>query len=200
VAYGGAYGENYWYQESEVWNHPILTQYVPRRILDARARRPVTAPDNEWNHIVHRPRGHGACRPRASTSQIGAHGQREGLAAHWELWSLAQGGMAPMDIIRAGTLNGARPWAGPRHRLAGGRQAGRHGGDERQPAGQHPQHDVDIAYTVANGRVYDSHMDEVGRRNRPRQPFWFASADGEASPAGVAVTSAADHGDGDTGD
>ena len=39
---------------------------------------------------------------------IGAHGQREGLAAHWELWSLAQGGMAPMDVIRAGTLNGAR--------------------------------------------------------------------------------------------
>src|SRR5690606_12061284 len=27
VAYGGSYGENYWYQESEVWNHPILTQY-----------------------------------------------------------------------------------------------------------------------------------------------------------------------------
>ncbi len=25
VAYGGPFGENYWYQESQVWNHPILT-------------------------------------------------------------------------------------------------------------------------------------------------------------------------------
>ena len=36
MAYGGNWGENYWYQESNVWDQPILRQYVPRRILDAR--------------------------------------------------------------------------------------------------------------------------------------------------------------------
>ena len=107
VAYGGSYGENYWYQESQVWNDPILTQYVPRRQLDARARRPVTAPDNEWNHISVAREATRLANEGVNV-QIGAHGQREGLAAHWEMWSLAQGGMAPLEVIRAGTLNGAK--------------------------------------------------------------------------------------------
>ncbi|HVL40678.1 MAG TPA: amidohydrolase, partial [Brevundimonas sp.] len=76
VAYGGSYGENYWYQESEVWNHPILTQYVPRRILDSRARRPETLPDNEWNHISIAREARRLSDQGVSVS-IGAHGQRE---------------------------------------------------------------------------------------------------------------------------
>ena len=51
VAYGGNWGENYWYQATDVWNDPILTQYVPRRILDSRARRPVHVQPDELNHI-----------------------------------------------------------------------------------------------------------------------------------------------------
>src|SRR5690606_7910767 len=155
VAYGGSYGENYWYQESEVWNDPILTRYVPRRMLDARARRPVTAPDNEWNHIsVARE----ATRLAAEgvTVQIGAHRQREGLAAHWELWSLAQGGMAPLDIIRAGTLNGAKALGmdGDIGSLEAGKLA------DMVVLNENPLDNIRnttaIAYTVLNGRVYDS--------------------------------------------
>ena len=37
-----------------------------------------------------------------------------------------------------------------------------------------------IAYTIANGRVYDQHMNEVAPRQRARQPFWFAESNGEA--------------------
>ena len=51
-----------------------------------------------------------------------------------------------------------------------------------------------IAYTVINGRVYDNHMNEVGRRNKPRQPFWFASGDSEAASPGVSVTAGHSHG------
>ena len=82
-------------------------QYVPRRRLDARARRPVTAPDNEWNHISVAREATRLANEGVNV-QIGAHGQREGLAAHWEMWSLAQGGMPAHDVLRAGTLNGAR--------------------------------------------------------------------------------------------
>jgi imidazolonepropionase-like amidohydrolase len=39
---------------------------------------------------------------------LGAHGQREGLAAHWEMWTLVMGGMTPMEAIRSATLNGAK--------------------------------------------------------------------------------------------
>jgi hypothetical protein len=31
---------------------------------------------------------------------IGAHGQREGLGAHWDIWSFALGGMSNMEALR----------------------------------------------------------------------------------------------------
>src|SRR5690606_14453423 len=40
-------------------------------------------------------------------TQIGAHGQLAGLAAHWELWMLGQGGLTPHEALRAATLDGA---------------------------------------------------------------------------------------------
>ncbi len=30
VAYGGLFGENYWYQKTNVWEHPLLSKFVPR--------------------------------------------------------------------------------------------------------------------------------------------------------------------------
>ena len=38
---------------------------------------------------------------------LGAHGQLQGLGAHWELWSLQQGGMTNMEALRCATINGA---------------------------------------------------------------------------------------------
>ena len=37
----------------------------------------------------------------------GAHGQREGLGMHWEMWSMHQGGFTPYEALRAATLHGA---------------------------------------------------------------------------------------------
>ena len=194
VAYGGSYGENYWYQESEVWNHPILTQYVPRRILDSRARRPVTLPDNEWNHISVAREATRLSEQGVSVS-IGAHGQREGLAAHWELWSLAQGGMEPIDVIRAGTLNGARSLGLDRD--IGSLEVGKLA--DMVVLDQNPLENIRnttaIAFTIANGRVYDTGMNEVAPRQRTRAPFWFAEAGGEGWAAGATeADSEGDHG------
>lgn len=38
----------------------------------------------------------------------GAHGQREGLATHWEMWSFAEGGMSPMQMLSTATINPAK--------------------------------------------------------------------------------------------
>src|SRR5207302_1604990 len=51
VGYGGLWGENYWYAKTNVWEDQRLMTFVPRRIVDARARRRTLAPDDEWNHF-----------------------------------------------------------------------------------------------------------------------------------------------------
>ena len=193
VAFGGAFGENYWYQESPVWSDPILTQYVPRRALDARARRPVTAPMEEWNHIAVA-REARILAEKGVSVQIGAHGQREGLGAHWELWGFVQGGMTPLQALRTGTLNGARALGMDKD--VGSLEVGKLADMVVMNANplDNIRNTTAIAYTVINGRVYDNHMNEVGRRNKPRQPFWFASGDGEAASPGVSVTAGHSHG------
>lgn len=107
VGYGGIFGENYWYQHTEVWKHPILSKWVPPSVLIPRSVRRGMAPEADYNHFNN---------ARVATElaklgvevHIGAHGQREGLGAHWEMWMLAQGGMKPMDILKAATISGAR--------------------------------------------------------------------------------------------
>ncbi len=108
VAYGGIMGENYWYQHTEVWKDERLLRFVPREVVDSRARRPfVMAADDDWGHIEIA-RGAKALLDAGALVQLGAHGQLQGLGAHWELWMFEQGGMSPMEALRCGTLNGAR--------------------------------------------------------------------------------------------
>jgi imidazolonepropionase-like amidohydrolase/Tol biopolymer transport system component len=107
VAYGGIWGENYWYQHTNVWENERLLRYVPRRIVDPRSRRRTMAPEEEFNHIdIAR-----ACKQlldRGVKVNLGAHGQLQGLAPHWELWMFVQGGMTPFEALRAATLHGAQ--------------------------------------------------------------------------------------------
>ena len=64
---------------------------MPRRgaSTSARAGR-VTAPDEEYNHFNIARIAAELTRPGVSV-QLGAHGQREGLGAHWEMWMFAPG-------------------------------------------------------------------------------------------------------------
>ena len=51
VGYGGLWGENYWYQVDNVWENERLMDFVPRFVVDPRARRRVKVPDEEFNHF-----------------------------------------------------------------------------------------------------------------------------------------------------
>jgi hypothetical protein len=176
VGYGGIWGENYWYHHTNVWENARLMTFVPRQFIDPRSRRRVVAPEEEYNHInITR-----TCKNLLDAGvriQLGAHGQREGLAAHWELWMLAQGGMTPMQALRAGTLDAAR-YIGLDKDL-GSLEPGKLADVlvlEKNPL-QNIRDSEAIRYTMLNGRLYDARtMDEVGNHPRQRKPFYWEKA------------------------
>ena len=48
VTYSGPGSEHFFYQESEVWAHPILSRYVPPQILQPRSVRRQMAPASDY--------------------------------------------------------------------------------------------------------------------------------------------------------
>ena len=65
------------------------------------------SPEGDFNHFLIA-QGAKQVVDAGGLVQLGAHGQLQGLGAHWELWMLQQGGMTPMESLRAATIDGAR--------------------------------------------------------------------------------------------
>jgi imidazolonepropionase-like amidohydrolase len=108
VGYGGLQGENYWYERTNVWENERLLTFVPRDVVDARSRRRIIAAgDEDFNHF-RISRGAKAIQDAGGLVTLGAHGQMQGIGAHWELWMLEQGGMTQVEALKAATINGAR--------------------------------------------------------------------------------------------
>jgi imidazolonepropionase-like amidohydrolase len=106
VTFGGLTVESYWYQETEVWKHPILSNFVPPHILQPRSVRRTKAPIEDYHHIPVAAQAKKLADAGVLVT-IGAHGQREGLASHWEIWGFAQGGMSPVEALRTATITSA---------------------------------------------------------------------------------------------
>ena len=140
VTYGGMPAEDYWYMATNVWEHPILSKYVPPDVLQPRSVRRTMAPEGDFYHFTNA-RTAKQLADAGVIVTIGAHGQREGLAAHWELWGFAQGGMSPVEVLKRGTVDAAKKLGMfERPRLARGRQARRPRDPRREPARGHLRH------------------------------------------------------------
>jgi len=173
VAYGGIWGENYWYDKTEVWKHPKMRSYVPMDQLAPRSMRRPTAPDNHYNHfnVVKTAK---ELSDIGVVANIGAHGQREGLGAHWEMWMFAQGGMSPLEALKTATINPAKTF-GMDHQL-GSLEAGKLA--DLIVIDGNPLDDIRVSdrvtHTMVNGRLFDANsMNEIGLRERKRQLFEF---------------------------
>jgi imidazolonepropionase-like amidohydrolase/Tol biopolymer transport system component len=180
VAYGGLDGEHYFYARTDVWKHPLLSRYVPHEILEARAVRRETAPEEDFN-VVQVARTATELQRAGVPVNIGAHGQREGLGSHWEMWMLAMGGMTPLEAIRCATLNPAR-YLGLDADI-GSLEPGKLAdlvvidGDVLSDIRQSDR----VAQVMVDGRLYDAAtMDETGATPRKRKRLFFEKAPGGA--------------------
>lgn len=173
VGYGGLDAETYWYQHMDVWKHEKLLRFTPRWIIDPRSRRRPMASDEDYN-VLRSASIAKDLHDVGVTVQLGAHGELAGLGAHWELWTLALGGLKPIEALRCASLHGAR-YLGLDKDL-GSIQPGKLADIlvlDRNPL-EDIRHSDSIRWTMLNGRVYDAlSLDEIAPRTRARQPYGF---------------------------
>ncbi|CAN5910280.1 hypothetical protein BH24BAC1_BH24BAC1_24580 [soil metagenome] len=152
-----------------------MLRFTPRSVVDGRSRRVTLVPDEEYEN------GHILVSKSLKTLtdqgvkvNLGAHGQLQGLGAHWELWMLAQGGMTNLEALQAATINGAE-YLGMQQEL-GSLEAGKLA--DLIVLDQNPLEDIMnsefIKYTMVNGRLYDAEtLEEIGNYSRkPAKFFW----------------------------
>ena len=173
VTYGGVRGEDYYYQESDVWKHPILSKHVPPAVLQARAVRRQMAPEEDYADA-----DAGAVSKKLMEAgvmvSIGGHGQREGLASHWEMWSFARGGMSPLQTLRTATTEPARHLGFDKDlgTLEKGKLA------DLVILSDNPLDDIrntdKVEHVMLGGRLYEAEtMNEVHTGDAKRLTYWW---------------------------
>ncbi len=175
VAYGAMNGENYWYQHTNVWEEKRLLNFTPRSVIDPRSRHRTMIPEEEYEN------GHIAiakhCKKLADAGvkvNLGAHGQIQGIGAHWEMWMLAQGGMSSLEALRCATQNGA-DYLGMGDQI-GSIEAGKLAdlvvidGDILKDI----RSSKNITHTMINGVLYDANsMNQLNAGGKKRSPFYW---------------------------
>ncbi|MEE9167284.1 MAG: amidohydrolase family protein [Candidatus Neomarinimicrobiota bacterium] len=173
VSYGGLWGENYWYQHQKVFEHERLLTYMPEELLDEVGRRRMMVEDNDYNYIENA-KAAKALADYGVRVNNGAHGQLVGLGVHWEMWMLAQGGMTPLEALRASTLNGAA-YIGLDLDL-GSLEEGKLA--DLVVLGKNPLENIrnsdSVEMVMLNGRLFNaSTMNEIAPETRQRRAFWW---------------------------
>jgi imidazolonepropionase-like amidohydrolase/Tol biopolymer transport system component len=192
VNYGETFAENYFYQTTRPWDDPKVRTYVQKTFSEfsplgsageapphVRGMLSVHQADELWE-VGFRSvaRSLKKLDDAGVVINAGSHGQLFGLALHWEMWALAQGGMSHHRVLRAATLNGARTLGldGQIGSLEAGKLA------DLLVLDANPLADIrntnSIRYTIINGRMYDSlTMNEIGNVDRPRGRFYWELSD-----------------------
>lgn len=182
VCYGAPSGEYYWFQHTNVWEKERLLRFTPRGIVDARSRFRTMIPEEEYeNGHIQVSRSLKKLNDAGVLVNMGAHGQIQGIGAHWEIWMMQQGGMTNFEALKTATINpaislGLDEYIGS---LEEGKLA-----DllilDKNPL-ENIRNTESIHYTMINGKLYDSEtMTEVGSNESRGKFFWEMNKSSEA--------------------
>ncbi|HSG80743.1 MAG TPA: amidohydrolase family protein, partial [Gemmatimonadota bacterium] len=186
VAYGGPFSENYYYENENPHDDMKLRRFTPHSVIDEATRRRGQwfLPD-EYVFTEHGAALKGVIEAGGRVG-IGSHGQLQGLGYHWELWSVAAGGMSNHDALRAATILGAEAIGLDEDvgSLTPGKLA------DLIVLDGDPLDDLrntgTIHYVMMNGRLYEGEtLNEVWPRQRALQMPDYWQDDPAGVPAGI---------------
>ncbi|MCZ4318458.1 amidohydrolase family protein [Aequorivita viscosa] len=175
VNYGGMNGEFYYYERDNVWENKKLLTFSPRSIIDSRSRHRMKTPQEEYKngHILVSETVKNLSDAGVKVN-MGAHGQLQGLGAHWETWMIQQGGMSNLEALKAATINSAE-YIGAGESI-GSLKTGKLA--DLIVMDKNPLEDIEntesINMVMINGRLYDAEtMNEIGNHPKERLPFFW---------------------------
>ncbi|HWZ98361.1 MAG TPA: amidohydrolase family protein [Candidatus Dormibacteraeota bacterium] len=174
VNYGGPFGEDYWYEYSEVHDNAKLSHFTPHHEIDEKTkRRPAWFRKDEYAFPKLAAQV-AKLQREGGLVGVGSHGQLQGLGYHWELWMLASGGMTPMEVLRCATLNGSKIVGRPQD--LGTIEAGKLA--DLIIFDKNPLDDIHntntIHWVMKNGELFEGDtLNQVWPEQKKLEPLWF---------------------------
>ena len=166
VAYGGPWAENYYYTTESPVHDKKLNFFTPYEELSAKSRRRAGGLGGWFTPEDHVFQKHAqsvnSVVQQGGLAGIGSHGQLQGLGYHWEVWSVASGGMSNMNALRTATILGATALGLDKE--LGSIEEGKLADIIIMDANplQNIRNTNTIRYVIKNGRLYDGNtLDEV---------------------------------------
>jgi Tol biopolymer transport system component/imidazolonepropionase-like amidohydrolase len=168
----GPWGEDYFYQEADLWKLPKLQRFIPWRWLYPHTQRRALRPKTSYPFPIVA-QGVADVIAAGGYGTIGAHGQLQGIDSHFELWQLASA-MPPLVALRTATIYPAM-FIGV-DKDVGSLSVGKLGDLvvlDNDPL-TNIRHSTDIRYVMKNGVLYDGNtLDQVWpREKRMNRFFW----------------------------
>jgi Tol biopolymer transport system component len=174
VNYGGPFGEDYWYENSEVHDDAKLNRFTPHRILDEKTRRREGWFRKDEYAFPKLAAQTAKILRRGGLIGVGSHGQLQGLGYHWEMWMLASGGMTPLEVLRCATMNGAKIIG--RAQDIGSIEPGKLA--DLVILDKNPLDDIhntnSVHWVMKNGELFEGDtLNQLWPEKKPLPPLWF---------------------------
>jgi Tol biopolymer transport system component len=173
VAYGGPFGETYFFTTTAIHDDPKMRRFVPHQVLDDKVRRSAWFHKDE--HVFPLIAESAAKIARAGGHVcIGSHGEMQGIGYHWEMWALASGGWQPLEVLRAATMHGAEAIGFSQD--LGSIEVGKLA--DMVVLSADPLKDIhntsSIRYVMKNGELYDGDtLDRTWPDKKPLPKLWW---------------------------
>ncbi len=174
VNYGGPFGENYWFENSDVHDDAKLNHFMPHRIIDQRTkRRPEWFRKDEYEFPKLAAQMTKLVRDGGLVG-VGSHGEMQGIGYQWELWMLASGGMTPLEVLKCATVNGSKIIGRPED--LGSIEPGKLA--DLVILDKNPLDDIHntntIHWVMKNGELFEGNtLDQVWPEQKKLEPLWF---------------------------